>query len=67
MSPLACKCKHYAGTQRIAIPQGDDVRKDGALYYLLGDHLGSTSLVTDSAGTGELEDNQNGEVAHLMI
>ena len=34
-----------AGTQRIAM------RKDGALYYLIGDHLGSTSLVTDAAGT----------------
>ena len=27
------------------------MRKDGALYYLIGDHLGSTSLVTDAAGT----------------
>jgi len=41
---------YFAGTQRIAIPQGDDVRKDGTLYYLLGDHLGSTSIVTDAAG-----------------
>ncbi|MBI3166471.1 MAG: hypothetical protein HYZ24_17430 [Chloroflexi bacterium] len=34
-----------AGTQRIAM------RKDTTLYYLLSDHLGSTSIVTDAAGT----------------
>jgi RHS repeat-associated protein len=36
---------YFAGTQRIAM------RKDTTLYYLLSDHLGSTSLVTDAAGT----------------
>ena len=35
---------YYAGAQRIAM------RTNGTLSYLLGDHLGSTSLVTDSAG-----------------
>ncbi|GAB1472091.1 hypothetical protein MASR2M66_29690 [Chloroflexota bacterium] len=35
---------YYAGTQRIAM------RKDGTLYYLIGDHLGSTSIVTDANG-----------------
>ena len=35
---------YYAGAQRIAM------RTNGTLNYLLGDHLGSTSLVTDSAG-----------------
>jgi RHS repeat-associated protein len=35
---------YYAGTQRIAM------RKDGELFYLIGDHLGSTSIVTDDAG-----------------
>ena len=35
---------YYAGSQRIAM------RTNGTLNYLLGDHLGSTSLVTDSAG-----------------
>jgi RHS repeat-associated protein len=35
---------YYAGSQRIA------VRKNGVLNYLLSDHLGSTSLVTDAAG-----------------
>ena len=35
---------YYAGSQRIAM------RKDGVLNYLLSDHLGSTSLVTDAAG-----------------
>ncbi|MCC6299108.1 MAG: hypothetical protein IT314_07410 [Anaerolineales bacterium] len=31
---------YYAGSQRIAM------RQNGALSFLLGDHLGSTSLVT---------------------
>jgi hypothetical protein len=35
---------YFAGGTRIAM------RKDGALYYLLGDHLGSTSIVTDANG-----------------
>jgi RHS repeat-associated protein len=35
---------YYAGGQRIAI------RADGNLAFLLGDHLGSTSLTTDAAG-----------------
>jgi RHS repeat-associated protein len=36
---------YFAGAQRIAM------RKDGTPSYMLGDHLGSTSLVTDSNGT----------------
>ena len=36
---------YFAGSQRIAM------RKDTTLYYLLSDHLGSTSIVTDAAGT----------------
>ena len=35
---------YYAGSQRIAM------RKNGTLNYLIGDHLGSTSLVTDASG-----------------
>ena len=35
---------YYAGSQRIAM------RQNGTLSYLLGDHLGSTSLVTDANG-----------------
>ena len=35
---------YYAGGQRIAM------RKGGVLTYMLSDHLGSTSLTTDSAG-----------------
>jgi RHS repeat-associated protein len=35
---------YYAGSQRIAM------RKNGTLNFILGDHLGSTSLVTDAAG-----------------
>jgi len=40
---------YYAGTQRIAM------RKDGILSFLLGDHLGSTSLVTDANGQNPIE------------
>ena len=39
---------YYAGSQRIAL------RKDGTLSYLLGDHLGSTSLVTDANGQNSI-------------
>jgi hypothetical protein len=35
---------YYAGNQRIAL------RNNGTLNYLLGDHLGSTSLVMDASG-----------------
>ena len=35
---------YFAGSQRIAMRQGT------ALYYLLSDHLGSTSIVTDASG-----------------
>jgi RHS repeat-associated protein len=35
---------YYAGSQRIAM------RTNGTLNYLLGDHLGSTSLTTDAGG-----------------
>ena len=35
---------YYAGSQRIAM------RKDGVLSYILGDHLGSTSVTTDNTG-----------------
>ncbi len=35
---------YYAGSQRIAM------RTNGTLNYLLGDHLGSTSLTTDATG-----------------
>ncbi|MDL1943778.1 hypothetical protein FBQ99_15705 [Chloroflexi bacterium CFX2] len=35
---------YFSGAQRIAM------RKDITLYYLLSDHLGSTSIVTDASG-----------------
>lgn len=40
----------YAGTQRVAMKKGSTV------YFLLGDHLGSTAQTTNSSGTkvGEL-------------
>jgi len=53
--------KYYlAGGQRIAMRSG------GTLYYLLGDHLGSTSLTTDSAGSvvSELRYTAWGEVRY---
>jgi RHS repeat-associated protein len=51
---------YFAGTQRIAM------RKDTTLYYLLSDHLGSTSIVTDAAGTviSETRYKAWGEVRH---
>ena len=36
---------YYAGSQRVAM------RKNGVLNYLLGDHLGSASVVTDAGGS----------------
>ena len=35
---------YYLGGQRVAM------RKDGVLYYLLSDHLGSTTVITDQSG-----------------
>ncbi|MCK6540600.1 MAG: hypothetical protein L6Q26_11150, partial [Anaerolineales bacterium] len=35
---------YYAGSQRVAM------RSNGTLYYMLSDHLGSTSLVTFENG-----------------
>lgn len=35
---------YFAGAQRVAM------RKNGTLYYLLSDHLGSTSITTDTSG-----------------
>jgi len=35
---------YYAGNQRVAM------RTDNALYYFLGDHLGSTSITTNASG-----------------
>lgn len=40
---------YYAGAQRIAM------RQNGDLKFLLGDHLGSTSLVTDANGYNSIE------------
>jgi len=36
---------YYAGGQRVAM------RNNNTLYYLLGDHLGSTSLTANSSGS----------------
>jgi RHS repeat-associated protein len=40
---------YYAGTQRIAM------RKGGTLKFMLGDHLGSTSLIADASGINPIE------------
>jgi hypothetical protein len=37
---------YYAGSQRVAMRKGSST-----LYYLLGDHLGSTSITANSNGT----------------
>ena len=45
---------YFAGTQRIATPAlapGASVRTGSTLSYLLSDHLGSTSLTTNTSGT----------------
>lgn len=51
---------YYAGAQRIAM------KKDGVLNFIIGDHLGSTSLVTDAAGNvvSEMRYKAWGEVRH---
>lgn len=51
---------YYAGTQRIAM------RTNGTLNYLLGDHLGSTSLTTNASGqvVSELRYKAWGEVRY---
>jgi hypothetical protein len=43
-STTTAKKYYYAGAQRIAMRTGS------TLNYLLGDHLGSTSITADSAG-----------------
>ena len=51
---------YYAGMQRIAM------RKGGTLYFMLSDHLGSTSLTTDASGNviSELRYTAWGEVRY---
>ncbi len=51
---------YYAGSQRIAM------RTNGTLNFLLGDHLGSTSLVTDATGVviSEMKYKAWGEVRY---
>ena len=45
----ACEKLIYAGTQRVAMVQVNG----GSISYFHGDHLGSTSVLTDSTGTEE--------------
>jgi RHS repeat-associated protein len=51
---------YFAGDQRIAL------RKNGTLYYLLSDHLGSTTITTDANGNklSELKYRAWGEVRY---
>ncbi len=37
---------YYAGSQRVAMRQGSST-----LYFLLGDHLGSTAITANSSGS----------------
>jgi RHS repeat-associated protein len=39
---------YYAGSQRVAVRE--TTASESAVYYLLGDHLGSSSITTDSNG-----------------
>lgn len=42
---------YFAGAQRIAVRvQGDPVPANNGVFYLLGDHLGSTNVVVDPGG-----------------
>ncbi len=42
---------YYAGSQRVAVRvTGSANPQENGLFYTVGDHLGSTSLVVDSAG-----------------
>ncbi len=52
---------YYAGSTRVAMRQGSGV------YFLHGDHLGSTSLTTDVAGNkvGELRYTAYGETRYV--
>ena len=45
----ACAKLIYGGHQRVALVQGGS----GAISYFHGDHLGSTSVLTNASGTGE--------------
>ena len=47
--PLSCAKMIFSGSQRIAIKQVDD----GSTSYFHPDHLGSTSVLTDSNGVSE--------------
>jgi hypothetical protein len=41
---------YYAGSQRIAVRvEGDPTPANNGLFYLLSDHLGSTSVTTDAS------------------
>jgi len=47
-SASTMKKYYYAGGARVAMRQGSST-----LYWLLSDHLGSTAITVDSAGTAE--------------
>jgi len=42
---------YYAGAQRIAMRTQDQTYPAGQVYYLFGDHLGSTSLTVSTTGS----------------
>jgi RHS repeat-associated protein len=47
-STESMKSYYYAGTVRVAMREGTP--NEGTVYYLLGDHLGSMAITTDSNG-----------------
>ncbi len=58
---------YYAGGQRVAMRvQGDSTPANNGVFYLLGDHLGSTSITANSDGTfkSELRYKAWGEVRY---
>jgi RHS repeat-associated protein len=48
-STSTMKKYYYAGSARVAMRQGSST-----LYWLLGDHLGSTAITVNSGGTAEV-------------
>ncbi len=61
------KTYYYAGSQRVAVRvTGSANPQENGLFYTVGDHLGSTSLVVDSAGNKASEKRYTpwGETRH---
>jgi hypothetical protein len=57
---------YFAGASRVAMCTTHTALGTSALYFFLGDHLGSTSITTDASGNkiAELRYNAWGEVRY---